>query len=556
MKTPESIGWRAALLAPGVSRPAALAAGLAAAVVFVAVASLRLTAQGLYYDELHQATGAFAYTGQPPPPPRLFAVLCVEGIPVLNMPYTGAIKTGLYGLYLRVTGAQFSVVSWRALGILFTALGIFVFCPLARRAFSPLGLIVFLLLVVSDLMVVVGSRHDWGPIALALLLRFLLIGTWLHGETAPTLSRWNTFTLGLLTGVAVFEKLSSVVLLGPVLAMVGLSPRRRSAQHRMALLLGGLVGSFPLLAVNAYGLYHFRTLPSLQDYQVPHPKSLGGFLTYAQEYLALGQGETIRYQILGDTSGTGPWEAALLGLTVLSVVILALRRGRGEPSYRLAGVAALSYACVAVLLYLLPRPATPHHWIIGTPFQYLALTLPLTGRPDVAVPPRRSAALMTAGLLVLAALLLAARVPAFASTVGALARGDATLMWDPSLTALGEQAARRQADAAFIAADWGVETQIYCFAGGRPDSVYPLFWNYRGPEELGKTLAASRKNTFYLIGLKEHSGVSRTNTARLWEDAGRLPNWEEVPVEDELASLRAVLVRKFVSRGAGRPAPE
>jgi hypothetical protein len=34
---------------------------LAAAALFVALAALRLDRQGPYYDELHQATAAFAY---------------------------------------------------------------------------------------------------------------------------------------------------------------------------------------------------------------------------------------------------------------------------------------------------------------------------------------------------------------------------------------------------------------------------------------------------------------------------------------------------------------
>ena len=39
---------------------------IAAAAVFYFAAAPNLTQQGLYYDELHQATGAFAYIGEDP----------------------------------------------------------------------------------------------------------------------------------------------------------------------------------------------------------------------------------------------------------------------------------------------------------------------------------------------------------------------------------------------------------------------------------------------------------------------------------------------------------
>src|SRR5512132_4167100 len=86
------------------------------AMVFLWLATVRLDAQGLYYDELHQAAGAFTYLGSPP---EYFALFTVRGIPLLNMHYSGAIKTAVYGLYLRFVRPEFSVLSWRLVGIFF-----------------------------------------------------------------------------------------------------------------------------------------------------------------------------------------------------------------------------------------------------------------------------------------------------------------------------------------------------------------------------------------------------------------------------------------------------
>src|SRR5262245_46027825 len=86
------------------------------AVIFLWLATVRLDAQGLYYDELHQAAGAFTYLGSPP---EYFALFPIHGSPLFNMPYSGAIKTAIYGLYLRLVKPEFSVMSWRLIGILF-----------------------------------------------------------------------------------------------------------------------------------------------------------------------------------------------------------------------------------------------------------------------------------------------------------------------------------------------------------------------------------------------------------------------------------------------------
>ena len=80
----------------GVRWRSALGTGAAAMLFFVAFTGLRVTAQGLYADELVQATGSFAYVGAQP---IVGAVLTIRGIPVLNLEYLGAIKTAVYGLY-------------------------------------------------------------------------------------------------------------------------------------------------------------------------------------------------------------------------------------------------------------------------------------------------------------------------------------------------------------------------------------------------------------------------------------------------------------------------
>ena len=225
-----------------------LTLGIATAVIFVVLASIRLTAQGVNQDELHQAAGAFAWRGGPL---LNYAEMTVRGLPVLNMSYSGAIKTALYGLYLRYSGRGFSVLSWRSLGILIGGLALLAFYLLAGRRWPPLARLVFALLVLSDPNLLLLQRHDYGPVAIAFFLRMLFLGFWLRQIDSPSGGVSSCFWLGVIAGIAAFEKLSSLVLLLP-LSLAILTPLRRTpARQRVVVAgLGALLGFLPLIAVN------------------------------------------------------------------------------------------------------------------------------------------------------------------------------------------------------------------------------------------------------------------------------------------------------------------
>ncbi|MCA1553441.1 MAG: glycosyltransferase, partial [Chloroflexi bacterium] len=102
-----------------------------------------------------------------------------------------------------------------------------------------------------------AAHNDWGPTALALLLRLLFLATWLAREMRPSRSGLKSFVLGLLVGVAIFEKLSSLVLLVPLALMSFVGVRQDARINRRAVLLGLPAGCAPLVLTNATGLHHW-----------------------------------------------------------------------------------------------------------------------------------------------------------------------------------------------------------------------------------------------------------------------------------------------------------
>lgn len=526
------------------SRPTrvALGLGLAAALLFAGLASPNLEAQGPQYDELHQAAGAFTWLGAPPP-----AAFCLDfhGVCVLNTTYSAALKTNLYGLGLRLSGRGFRLRDWRWLGILVISASLLLFALLARTALHPPALAVCLGLMVTDGTLLLLGRYDWGPVALAFALRLAMLGLWLDGESAPRIRPANTFVLAALAGFGAFEKLSSVVVVPALAALLLVSERRRSRPHALAFVAGLLTGLLPLALVNLGWLAEAGELISLR-------RVGGGFGTAPLELLrntlALGYGGLAREMILGlAPSRFEPFlETTLLALVGLVAAAAAALWQRGNSSLRCAGGALLGYLAVVFGLCLLPRATWAHHWILATPFQYLAAALAMQGLPAAASPRRgqRVAGILLIGLV---GFWFGPRIVGIASIEQALRQGDASPGWDPSLARLGEFAARRTDRALFVAAGWGVGTQIRCFSNGRPGLLEELFWNYRGASQLHELLASSGKPVVYLVRLRtDPSGAALAE--RIEHDLAGDRDWIAVPVEPETIPWRAVSIRKFQAR--------
>ena len=80
-----------------------------------------------------------------------------------------------------ITGNEFSVLSWRLVGILSVSAGIWVAGRTFSKLYGTISAMLFLLLIVTDSTILMTSRHDWGPTAFALALRLILISVWIQG---------------------------------------------------------------------------------------------------------------------------------------------------------------------------------------------------------------------------------------------------------------------------------------------------------------------------------------------------------------------------------------
>ncbi len=528
---PRRLDWAA------VKRLQSLAIGALGCAALVTLTATHLDSQGISYDELHQAPAAFCYVGGHPP----MFTHAYRGIPILNMTYSAAIKSGVYGLYLRYISPHFSIVTWRSIGIAFVAASLFSFFMIAGPSLPLQSACVFLGLFLTDASVIVMTRHDSGPTALAMALRLVFLALWL----LIALDQPGDYRLalaGFVAGISIWEKLSSVVLLAPLcILLLTVSKRRKGAWLPAA--VGLFAGTLPLLMTNVGSYAAGKGLISLRDASPDRVQvSLGGLAKYAYDFLSLGQGHIAREGVMGDGSGHSldRTEAFLMGALMLGVCLAALRAGRSNRRMVLAATMAGAYAALALALAILPRRTLAHHWIIGTPFQYAAIALAVGGLKEH----RASGRLLLAACMCLVAI----RTPALVDTERSFVSGKSSTTYDPAFKRLAQLAAVKSHYAAFIASDWGSATQIYCGTDGRADSVYEPFWSPSPGRAAMEIAETTQKRTLYVVttgmGPPRLAGAS----SAILDVMALAPGWQNVPVESDFANLGPVQVRKLVRR--------
>jgi hypothetical protein len=525
------------------------------AMVFIFLCSTAIEGQGIYYDEVHQAPSSFLLLGKKV---DIMNNGAVRGFPVLNMQYSGAIKSNLFGVWMRATGRPFSIVSWRLFGILLVAGGLFLFLILSHRALTMAGAAFFSFFLLTDVTVLLTSRHDWGPTALAMNLRLVWLGIWLRDENDARDSSIRPFLLGFLPALLVFEKLNNVVLLGP-LAWFFLLTGRRSPRRVALIGAGFLAGLVPLAVTNllfdGVSLKAYRWGASIPT---GDEVSFKGMFKFLVNYLVLGDGRKAKSFILGVSDKH--WWSLELGFVTFSLFVVAwvaLRYWRTDRRARLCGVSLLSYLSVAVLIYWsLPMDKVKIiHTIVGTPFQYLAISLavPILFRDFFGVQEKIAPTFSDKLSVIILAFVLsgfvALRVFQVAAVERNLERRVSSVDWDPSFTKVALFVVGHYEEGSFVSGDWGFATQIFVLSNGAiriPEPFFnPKHVHVMDPRRQKEILRLKPGKPVYVLLRRGRTPVSPDGTDWTLQSLRALCGEKTLSLETELAALEGVEVIKF-----------
>ena len=434
------MGWQVIRQSP---LPLRLAIG-AALLVFVCIGGWNVVHPGLYYDEMLFVDAAL---GQPN---NIFRFINFGELPVMLMPYIGALKAWLYYPIFKLFGVTAYSVRWPM--VLLGALTLWINYLVLLRAFSRPVALVFLAMAAVEPATLFHTRLDWGPTALMMCFRSLmLLATvqWLRTQQP----RW---LLALLAAAlfGIFDKLNYLWLcVALAAALLTVYPRTLlefcRSNLRFSMVTAAVVG---VIAIGI--LSYMRTA-------VPLEEELGQS-DWHYRYVVVKQ------LLQATMAGTGVYtvvtrapDDVALGLphlrvlTFALVAALALAIGfRRRIDWRMTAFFGVFAAVIVIALYFTRQATGPHHTATLAPLWLMLLAIPL-GQP-FAIADAGKLGRILAVVTVVVVCLSSLRIDAI-NLRGFEANPEPR--WDPGSAALVSEIGQHPGRL-IITADWGSGTII------------------------------------------------------------------------------------------------
>ncbi len=394
-------------------------------------------------------------------------------IPVMIMSYIGALKGWLLWLWFRI--APEGVAGYRAFGIAAGLATLVVTWQFVRRYWGQAVGLILLALLATDPSFVHSIRLDYGPVALAHLLKMSALWVFPRSPAAAC----------FLLGLGVWDKANFawfVAGLGATVAL--LFPREVWAQRRRwPAAAAFLLGVFPFLAYNfsqSGQTWRERGRFEIRWFKLHQAKGTlnGDFMS-----ALTGEDELDRSPPAHDLPFAGLAnlmyrlgglrQTIQLPLLGLALVLLPLNLAVGPARAVLFPLLAalLTYACMFVTF---DGGASVHHVIMVQPFVLLFVAVSLW-TPAVRRPGMRIAPLVLAGAALAVNLSVNARhLAIYTRTGGTKAFSDAMYRLAPYLAGRPETA--------IYALDWGFSNPVAFLSGRIIDEIYYALNDPGSPE--------------------------------------------------------------------------
>jgi len=333
-------------------------------ILFVFLAGFNIASPGLYYDELLFVNAALGGKTD------MFISLRLGSLPLLLMPYIGALKAWIYYPIFKIFGVTAYSIRWPV--VLIGALTLFINYRFVKMAFSPSVAIIFLFLAVVEPSTLYHTRLDWGPTTLMMLLRGLFLLSLL--AWIKTGRPWLLFAVCVIAVVGVFDKLNfiwmvlaaaiSLLIFYPDRVLVFVRLHRRSAIF-VILLLG---------VCSAVFLYYIKNYLPLDKEIINLDWALRLRQVAAMLHGTIG-GTGVYGFVIGNGRSMASVQLLVLSLTgiVALLVLVVTRKIPGE--WRLLGF-ILCFILITFLQMFITRQATgPHHAAMLAPLWLIPIAV-------------------------------------------------------------------------------------------------------------------------------------------------------------------------------------
>ena len=187
---------------------------------FALAAGRAIDIPGLQYDEILFVNAA---TGEPTN--GLFVGRRILGVPVMVMPYMGALKAYLYYPVFQLLGVSPATIRWPIIVLSLVTLGLIY--GVARSSFPRLTSSLLVLVVAVDPTFIYTTKIDVGPTALMMLLK--LAAVFFALRTVTTGSPRHLWGLSAACALGIFDKLNFIWFTIALATACGLLFRRELA---------------------------------------------------------------------------------------------------------------------------------------------------------------------------------------------------------------------------------------------------------------------------------------------------------------------------------------
>ena len=462
-------------------RGGAAAAMLAA---FIYVATHNITSPGLYYDEVDFVNAAIGGTAS-----NGFISARVLGVPVMVMPYIGALKSYLYYPIFGAFGV--SALTVRLPSILVAALGLFAWYKVGalvmKWRLSALGM---LAAMAVDPAYIFQAKLDWGPVVLQVLFSGLTTYALLralHSTTRAAVRVWLPAAYAFML-LGLFNKLNFIWTIDALgLATLLVYPRQvRSWIDQGAVFFLPFGAALVLLA----SAVRFLILPLMGG---PGPDM--SILTKIQYTLGLYtstmRGGAVFQYVTGRILTSPSWvNQVQLGVTLswVGVLVVTARRLRGSQRMALRTTAffLVIFAAIAVQIVVTKQATGPHHvmalWPINLVLvflmvEFIAVSVWAVRRPGTAhtwggvLWGRERGSLVRRCVAVVAlavpflALVMSGGMADAAYNAAFSAPAAVSAEWSPSIYQLSEYVNATYTKTGYVIfPDWGIANQVFALA--------------------------------------------------------------------------------------------
>jgi len=471
---------------------------------FLLIASQNLLLPGLYGDEVLQITPVLpVIEGHPDQSfagiPDTQVTIGGHPLALMTMRYLGSLKTILFLPVAGVFGESMHAI--RLFTLTIAAITLLATYQFTMRIFSRRAAFVSVLLLSMDQSFILRMKVDWGPNAIAIMLKMLALVAlvhWWRTQRAVSLA-----VGGLLLGLALYNKSDFSYMLAALVIATGIVYCREIRLAFSWRNLTTFVGSF-VAGASVFIWYNIRwPFISFRDGNPDHVK-----WWHPDAYWAALQERIHRFfELLNGMSmnfviGLGPQNirpfsfgtimgAVFVGALVIALAIVTLAHGKSCRVRR-----PLTWIVLVIVFFLLFCAATPaafaHHHVINIyPFPHILVGVAFSEGVIWLV--RNAPPIYRRGLPIIAGLVLVSLI----MTDVSLLRNTYTVLemtggagrWSDSVYTLSEDLRQRPVTMPVHIMDWGIIGRVDVLLEGQIDGIDEP-WPFLGDPAQVPTVAA------------------------------------------------------------------